>query len=220
MKTVMLLALGWNLVTLAQPQSGRVSATVVVDSNDKTVLLIKNQAQVALTGFAYVLQVSDPNGNMKFGQRGWHDAALEDRLVPIVPDQQRSIDTLPDFQLKTFAAVWVDGSSFGDPVLIQQLAERKAFARAQMPTLINLLQVRQNKPTLDSLISNLQQMTANWRAEQSRTTVDPAIEIYENVIYALQNAPLSSKKGNIYDAKLRHARDILSRRQKLMTEYP
>jgi hypothetical protein len=117
---ILLPLMGACFALIVGAQSPPVIATIVVGTDGKSVLTIRNNTTVVLTAFYW-------STNNSQGLAGWEfrDAAISQHPndVVIQPNQQKTFEFTNPRQLTGFAALLADGSSFGDSVFVQRLRD-------------------------------------------------------------------------------------------------
>ncbi len=120
-RAVLLLATAAALPSLAQ--TAPIEAGVLKQADGRVVLTIRNLSpHSAITAYLYKTQELHGIG------WGYRDAAIEPRSQPIPPDQQITQDFgsgAQPVEVMFLAAVWKDGTRFGDPMWVNRLLEHR-----------------------------------------------------------------------------------------------
>ncbi len=186
---ILLLLTGACLALTAGAQSAPPAvATVGIVGDDKSVLTIQNNASVALT--AYYWEVKNPGPERLSGESYYNDAAVigASRSVPIPPHQQTAPTNFPvvTMHLTAFAAIWADGSSFGDPGLVARIRDRNRVYRQHLTTAGEL--VRQSLASgapIDATIEAVQAAKESISVEH-REDLHTVNELYDAVLNGLR----------------------------------
>jgi hypothetical protein len=124
----------------AQPIMG----TMTADGQGHTVLAVQNLNSAALTAYGYeAVVLMTTRGRTAFTTiRELRDAALDLTMQPILPNQAdtRQIPGKSVRQLSFKAAVWADGTTFGDPAWVQKLLQRRVVALRHAESIVALLE--------------------------------------------------------------------------------
>jgi hypothetical protein len=107
-------AVAWVVPTLAA-QSPNLNLTVASGSNGEVIATVQNLGPSALTACLYqAIFPAGPNGTDHGAAFAYKDAAIDGSTEPILPMQQREEHMPAGSQVTFLAAIWADGSTYGD----------------------------------------------------------------------------------------------------------
>jgi len=139
----------WGVSALAQTLQQPVTTTTVVLNDGRTQLTIHNRSSVPMT--AYAVDAVEPFARGTQHQNWINDSTLARSLAPISPGSDVSLIVAQagDHPLVTFhAALFQDGSIYGETDWIQRLQNRRAYMTQALALAISDMQAL--APTAES----------------------------------------------------------------------
>jgi hypothetical protein len=128
--------------------------------NGRATLTIQNRAATTLVALLYTVDfstVSSDGRTHQIREWGYRDAATERGTEPTPPNQSFVRPTANDGQLTLLAAIWADGSTFGDSSWVNRLLQRRLLLQTHLDNAISILQRALSVNTdTKSLIAELQ----------------------------------------------------------------
>jgi hypothetical protein len=162
-------------------QSATFDATVTSDSASTT-LVIKNNRAVEITACAYrrVIHHSRDGKSYEVIETGLRDPALNLGDKPILPGRTGSFRfEEPNSQVELKAILWVDGITYGDPVWIHKLTQRRVLALKHVSEVISVLQDGITFHHSRSMIASvIRERAAELRAEADDPDELPGADLY------------------------------------------
>jgi hypothetical protein len=138
------------LLPLVSGQSPPVVATTATQPDGHVILTVQNLSESALTAYFY------KRVGVGFVEMGYKDAAVNFAAHPVPPNQRITV-TFPNGEVTFLAAIWADGTSFGDPAWVNRLRERRALGQQHNDNAIAVLQKALDSGTdTAALITQLQ----------------------------------------------------------------
>jgi len=207
-----LLGLALTIVLFARPSSSQSNSPVVGTSLDGagnlTVTLRNNASSSALTAYAWTSTYHGLTTDGKFApdfitQHEITDAAFKPTVKPIVPGQELTFQPSglsPEFVFR--AAVWADGTTYGDPVWIRRILHIREVAAKNLDSIILMLRNAIQRNTSASDVIG-QGQAGNTRLTAERESVEESVVVgryYSTLNQAMTNPP-THKDGATYTLK-------------------
>ena len=130
------------LLPLLRGQSPPVLTITTTQPDDRVTLTIRNLAPVPLTAYFYKRVGWSVFGDGRKGgevlEIGYKDAAVGLGDNPIPPNQEATV-TIRNGEVTFLAALWADGTSYGDPQSVSRMRERRAAAQLHNDNAIAIL---------------------------------------------------------------------------------
>jgi hypothetical protein len=190
------------LMFLGRAQSQPALFTTAIDSDGQLTLTVQNLGTSALTAFAYIADIHAKAGE-EIRLETIQEHSLNDFLLslgdPLMPSQTRSFHVSGWYgTVISEAALWADGSSFGDPVLIQKLTQRRALARRHIDLVLSiLLEARRSSRSLSETAA----WVGNTEAQVDQDTQD--MDVAGNLRIYYEQA-----KRRLTGSRLKHSSDL------------
>ena len=161
------------LLPLLRAQSPPVIATTATQPDGKVILTIRNHGASPLTAYFFKRfgwgVLPDGGKGVRVTEIGYKDAALESATRPIPPNGQIN-STFLNGEVQFLAALWADGTSYGDPQWVSRLRDRRGLAQQHLDNAIAILQHALDSGTdTPTLVKQLQTSID----EITSTTVNP-----------------------------------------------
>lgn len=197
------LAFAANLLTIVGwAQSPPVVATTTTDSSGHVTLFVRNLGVSALTACAYLADIHTTLGTGEvlpatIQEHGLRDAAVNLIDKPILPNQTGTFSISGvNGQVTLMAALWADGTSFGDSVWVHKLFQTRFLAMKHIDLAISVVEdaMRSNRSLADTAA------LADAGVAQVRQDADDLDEIgvqiyYQNIQHMLRGERLKHSGG-------------------------
>jgi len=129
---------------MLQAQSVPVEVSMTPDAKGFVVLKVHNLASSPLTGYVYTTIFDAPSSDgtsRRITGVGFQDAATQPRVKPIPPGGSDEYTVRNPKPHVTFqAAVFADGTSFGDAAWVHRILHRRAFAAKNIEAATSIVQ--------------------------------------------------------------------------------
>ena len=167
-------------------------ATTTTDSSGRVTLVVQNFGTSALTACVYIAAIhttSARTGPATIEEHGLRDAAVNFFENPIMPNQSGTF-SISGFngQVSFLAALWADGTSFGDPMWIAKISTRRKLALKHIDLLLSI--VEDARRTNSSLLDTAARANASAKLVLQDSS-DPDVFAGVNMYYTAVNARLT-----------------------------
>lgn len=172
-------------VPILRAQSANISLTTATDPDGSVIVTVANHAAVALT--AVLVEEKLPGGRSP----KYEDAALPGSFKPILPMQQSTERAPIGTRAFLEAAIWADGSTYGDPMWVQRIRDHRAAYMKSLNQVLAVFQRAINRGTApDEIVMQLQTLADTAKSGLlSRDDLSQTVGAYRNGIEHIQNPP-------------------------------
>jgi hypothetical protein len=135
----MVLWMAWlPLAAQPGPPAQTVVATTAVRDAAGGSILVRNNAGLAVAAFIYIYTMRKPDATVVYAATGYYDSAIDPQAQPpIKPGQEVHVPYRIPFdgaapQVGAEAGLFADGSSFGEPHIVQAILDRRSYTLAAL----------------------------------------------------------------------------------------
>lgn len=175
------------------PLYGQVEFTTSATNDGRTVISYKNSSTAGLTAFVAGWLVGQPDSSHSAPSLTCRDVFIEDNLQTISPGASHSLYVggkgLTVSQAQILAAVFEDGSSFGDPAWVRLIQMRRGYYLGALDAGLSDLKAAAGIGVSREVF--IQQLTSSQEAQIEATKTAPAEDAS---IMKLFNEPTVSVK--------------------------
>jgi len=202
--TIFLSSLCIALGAIGRAQAPLVTSTIT-DPDGHTRLLVQNLSSSALTACAYVAQMHSMTADGQISPEIIQERVLSDSALnlsgPILPNQTKTFNISGwNAQVTLTAVLWADGNSFGDPVWIQKLLQRRALARKHVDLALSIVEeAKQSGSSLAEAAGREEAAKAQADQDSNDQDVVPGLKMYYNqVLMRLTGPGLKHSTGQTF----------------------